>query len=58
MKGKNLIKADMIGKSDPYAVLKFGNQKDKTPVVKNSQNPEWNHRSNFALELEGKPNLW
>ena len=47
VKAKDLIKGDMFGKSDPYAVLKFGSQKDKTPVVKNSQNPEWNHESTF-----------
>ena len=55
IKAKNLIKADMIGKSDPYAVLKYRNQKDKTPVMKNNQNPEWNHSSDF--EDLGQPDL-
>ena len=50
VKAKDLAKSDMIGKSDPYAVLKYGNQKDKTPVVKNTQNPEWNHSSDFDLD--------
>merc|ERR1719402_915793 len=49
IRGKNLIKSDLIGKSDPYAVLKFGKQKDKTNVAKNTQNPEWNHRSKFGM---------
>ena len=49
IKAKDLIKADMFGKSDPYAVLKYGNQKDKTNVAKNTQNPEWNHDSNFDV---------
>ena len=39
----------MIGKSDPYAVLTYANQKDKTPVIKNSQNPKWDHESDFTL---------
>ena len=49
VKAKDLVKADVFGKSDPYAVLKFGSQKDKTPVAKNTQNPEWNHESNFQI---------
>ena len=56
IKAKDLIKADMIGKSDPYAVLKYGNQKDKTKVVKNTQNPQWNHSSDFDQDVgEGQP---
>jgi hypothetical protein len=51
IKAKNLIKTDMIGKSDPYAVLKYGNQKDKTKVAKNTQNPEWNHSSDFDFDV-------
>ena len=50
VKAKNLIKSDMIGKSDPYAVLKYADQMDKTPVVKNTQNPQWDHSSNFAMD--------
>ena len=49
IKAKNLIKSDIIGKSDPYAVLKYADQTDKTPVVKNSQNPQWDHPSDFAM---------
>ena len=49
IKAKNLIKSDLIGKSDPYAVLKYADQMDKTPVVKNTQNPQWDHPSDFAM---------
>ena len=52
IRARDLIKADMIGKSDAYAVLKYANQKDKTAVVKNSQNPKWDHASDFSM----KPN--
>ena len=51
IKAKNLIKSDLIGKSDPYAILKFGNQQDKTKVVNNTQNPQWDHGSDFDMEL-------
>ena len=51
IKGRNLIKSDLIGKSDPYAVLKYGNQSDKTKVVKNNLNPQWDHASDFDMGL-------
>ena len=51
IKGKDLIKSDLIGKSDPYAVLKYGDQQDKTKVVKNSLNPQWDHGSDFDMYL-------
>merc|ERR1712013_592310 len=47
IKAKELIKADMIGKSDPYAVLSYGNQTEKTKVVKNTQEPQWDHNAEF-----------
>ena len=50
IKARDLIKTDMIGKSDPYAVLKYADQKDKTPVVKNTQNPKWDHSSDFTMD--------
>ena len=45
IKAKDLIKSDMIGKSDPYAVIKYGRQQDKTKVTKNTQEPIWNHQT-------------
>ena len=33
IKGKELMKADLIGKSDPYAVIKHGSQKYTTKVI-------------------------
>ena len=57
VKAKNLIKTDMIGKSDPYAVLKYADQMDKTDVVKNNQNPQWDHSSDFAMDLRDPSNL-
>jgi hypothetical protein len=37
IKATKLIKSDLIGKSDPYAVLKFGQQIVKTQTINNSQ---------------------
>jgi hypothetical protein len=39
IKATKLIKRDLIGKSDPYAVLKFGQQIVKTQTINNSQVP-------------------
>merc|ERR1711915_576077 len=49
IKAKELIKSDMVGKSDPYAILSYGKQKDKTKVIKNTQEPQWNHRTKFNV---------
>ena len=57
VRAKDLIKTDMIGKSDPYAVLKYDNQQDKTPVAKNTQNPIWDHKSDFAMDPQNSETL-
>ena len=57
IKAKNLIKSDLIGKSDPYAVLKYGDQSDKTKVVKNNLNPQWDHASDFDMDLGDNENI-
>jgi len=44
---KDLLKKDIIGKSDPYAVLTYGDKEAKSKPVKNTQNPQWE----FAAEL-------
>ena len=57
VKAQNLIKSDIIGKSDPYAVLQYGDQKDKTNIIKNTQNPQWDHSSNFTMDPLDDTNL-
>merc|ERR1719278_1057618 len=49
VKAKDLMKSDIIGKSDPYAVVKYGRQQDKTKVIKNTQEPQWNHETEFDV---------
>merc|ERR1712173_227319 len=49
IKARELVKSDVLGKSDPYAVLSYGKQKDKTKVIKNSQEPQWNHEAVFEV---------
>ena len=57
IRAKDLIKTDMIGKSDPYAVLKYLDQQDNAPVVKNTQNPKWDHSSDFAADFNNSEKL-
>ena len=37
VKANKLVKSDLIGKSDPYAVLKYGQQTAKTHTINKSQ---------------------
>ena len=57
IKARDLTKADVIGKSDPYALVSFGGDKMKTPVVKNNQNPEWNFNANIPIDENGPRNV-
>jgi len=53
IQAKNLIKADLIGKSDPFATISFDDQVLKTPTVKNNQNPEWNYGADIPVSSAG-----
>ena len=56
-KAANLPKTDLIGKSDPYAVISFGDEKEKTKTVKNSQNPEWNFNLDIPVDENGPQDI-
>ncbi len=57
IKARNLIKTDIMGKSDPYAVLKFGKQKEKTNTIKNTLEPQWDHHAEFSVPDGGADKL-
>lgn len=40
---------DITGKADPYAVLKFGNQQQKSNYIKQELNPVWNEVFTFDV---------
>ncbi|KAL5130918.1 Protein C2-DOMAIN ABA-RELATED 11 [Glycine soja] len=48
MQGKRLVIQD-FKTSDPYVVLKLGNQTTKTKVINSCLNPVWNEELNFTL---------
>lgn len=57
LQAKDLVKADIIGKSDPYAVVTYGDDKIKTKTVKNNQNPEWNFMADIPIDPNGPSTL-
>ena len=57
LQGKDLVKSDIMGKSDPYAVVTYGDDKIKTKTVKNSQNPEWNFQADIPIDPNGPSNI-
>merc|ERR1711915_438309 len=46
-KATDLMNQDMIGKSDPYVILRFKGQEFRSQTINNSLNPEWN----FPVDL-------
>ena len=53
IRAKELVKSDLIGTLDPYAVIKHGSQKFTTKVIKNSQDPEWNYEAQVTIPDQG-----
>ncbi|EPS69666.1 hypothetical protein M569_05100, partial [Genlisea aurea] len=60
IRGTNLARRDLTG-SDPYVVVRYGDQKLRSRVVKKDLNPEWNedltltidqHRRRLPVQLE------
>jgi len=49
LKGSKLVNVDMIGKSDPYVKVKFGDQEFKSKKVRNNLEPEWNFSANLTV---------
>ena len=50
VEARDLMPMDISGKSDPYCMLNFGTQSQKTNFIKQDLNPVWNEI--FALDVE------
>merc|ERR1712106_452240 len=48
-KASELVNKDLIGKSDPYVKIKFGDQEFKSRKERNTLEPEWNFSANLIV---------
>ena len=46
---KDLPKSDVVGKGDPYVIIKYGHTQYRSVTVKNTFNPEWNFEVDFKV---------
>merc|ERR1712106_365773 len=53
-KASELVNKDMIGKSDPYVKIKFGDQEFKSRKERNTLEPEWNFSANLIVTSSGE----
>ncbi|KAF3772497.1 Extended synaptotagmin-3 [Nymphaea thermarum] len=54
IRGVNLAVRD-IRTSDPYVVVRMGDQKLKTKVMKKNVNPEWNEKLTLTVSESIRP---
>jgi hypothetical protein len=57
IRAKELVKTDLVGKSDPYAVIRHGSQKFTTKVVRNSQEPQWDFEAQVTIPDQGDTDI-
>merc|ERR1712106_567237 len=48
-KTKNNEDKDLVGKSDPFATIKYGDTRFKSTTKENTCNPEWNFEVDFKI---------
>ncbi|XP_010256916.1 PREDICTED: elicitor-responsive protein 1-like [Nelumbo nucifera] len=50
-----IINKELLGKMDPYVLIKFGNEERKSSVAKGQgKKPVWNEKFNFKAEYPGQ----
>ena len=49
VRAMGLIKADRLGKSDPFVAVRVEGHQRNTPVIKNDQDPVWNLSFSFKV---------
>lgn len=54
----DLRNADTIGLSDPYAVVRVGQQRHATKRINNCLNPEWNEEFQFFVDNSATANIF
>jgi hypothetical protein len=56
-RAEDLVKNDLLGKSDPYAVMTFGKQTGKSKTIANSQVGNYSQKSIFPITTDPEVNL-
>ena len=56
-RAQELVAKDIGGKSDPYVVIKYDGQKNKSKHVKNELNPEFEFTTGYVTEDDGPSEL-
>merc|ERR1719228_1886396 len=49
-KARNLEKRGLVGRADPYVVIKYREQQEKSATVNNNQNPAWQMTGYFEVK--------
>jgi len=57
-RAENLMDKDVGGKSDPYVVIKYASQVNKSKTVKNDLNPEFEFSTGYVIEEDGPADLF
>ena len=47
---RDLEAMDVGGNSDPYAIIKLGDQEKRTQIIKKNLNPVWNEEFSFSID--------
>merc|ERR1712142_1191389 len=56
-KARDIEKKGMMGKADPYVVLLYGDQQEKSKTIKNNHNPEWEYTAKFQIKPENTDSI-
>jgi len=48
-KAADLVNQEIMGKSDPYVIIKFRGQEFRSQTVRNTINPEWNFSTDLVI---------
>merc|ERR1712128_21799 len=57
IEGRNLKNTDLVGKADPYVVLKYKDTIYKSKTINNNLNPRWDFSTEVVLPSDGKDQI-
>merc|ERR1719244_634404 len=54
-RAEDLVDKDKMGKSDPYVIVRYGGQKNKSEHVKSCLDPDFEFSTGYVIEEDGEP---